>query len=421
MTRTEASLYWFTWAIMLAIIIAGALYQGVADSLSGLLTIQLHPARLVNDFSAIGGSGAAMINAALVAIIGLILLSLNKINVSGPTIAAVYTMLGFGLFGKTPVNILPVILGVYLAAKLSGRGFNQYILIALFGTALAPVVSTIAVELLSGTLGAWLAALLGGVVLGILLPAVAMVTLRFHQGYSLYNIGLASGFLALFAAALFVGAGGDLSGTLIWNEEPGVALELLIPALSVILLVAGLMGGPVKRAREVRSIFRMSGRLPSDFMDMATAGAALVNMGLLGIICWAYVLLVGAPLNGPVLGGILTVVGFGAFGKHPLNSLPVMVGIVGATLFFGVDLASPGAILAVLFGTTLAPMAGEFGLVVGLVAGFIHFLMVHRTGAWHAGMSLYNNGFAAGLTATLLAAFFEWRSQTMKKPTRGEK
>ncbi|MFP4329139.1 MAG: DUF1576 domain-containing protein [Spirochaetaceae bacterium] len=421
MTRTEASLYWFTWVILLTILVGGAIYQGPADALEGLLEIQLHSARLVNDFSLIGGSGAAMMNASLVAIIGLLLLAANKISISGPSLAAVYTMLGFGLFGKTPVNILPVILGVYIAARASGRGFNQYILIALFGTALAPVVSTIAVELLPGTPLSWTLAVVGGALLGLLLPAVAMVTLRFHQGFSLYNIGLASGFLALFAAALFLGAGGQLAGTLIWNEEPGLALELLIPLLSLVLIGAGLLGGPAKRAREVLSIFRLGGRLPSDFMDMATPGATLINMGLLGTMCWLYVLLVGAPLNGPVLGGILTVVGFGAFGKHPVNCLPVMGGIVGATLFFGVDLVSPGAILAVLFGTTLAPMAGEFGIVVGLVAGFVHFLMVHQTGAWHGGMTLYNNGFAGGLTATLLAAFFEWRSQTMKKPEAEEK
>jgi hypothetical protein len=34
--------------------------------------------------------------------------------------------------------------------------------------------------------------------------------------------------------------------------------------------------------------------------------------------------------------------------------------------------------------------------------------MVERTGAWHLGLNLYNNGFAGGITATLLLAVIEW-------------
>ncbi|HDQ14008.1 MAG TPA: DUF1576 domain-containing protein, partial [Sediminispirochaeta sp.] len=61
-----------------------------------------------------------------------------------------------------------------------------------------------------------------------------------------------------------------------------------------------------------------------------------------------------------------------------------------------------------LFGTTLAPLAGEFGVIVGFVAGFTHLLMVERTAAWHGGFDLYNNGFAGGLTATFFLAIIEW-------------
>lgn len=421
LTRSESYLYWLTWAILAALIAAGLAFQGPSQALSGLWELQLHPARLVNDFSAVGGTGATMINGALVAAVGLILLRINQIRISGPSLAAVFTMLGFGLFGKTPVNILPIILGVYLAAKLSGRGFNQYILIALFGTALAPVVSTVAVEILPGSPLAWPAAAVAGAGLGILLPPAAMVMLRFHQGYNLYNIGLTSGFLALFAASIFLVGGADLGSLLVWNHEPELPLRLLVPILSLILILAGLVGGPGKAVRDFLEIMKLSGRLPSDFMDMVSPQGTLVNMGLLGLASWSYALLVGAPLNGPVLGGMLTVIGFGSFGKHLKNAFPVALGIVAATLLFRVDPAAPGAILALLFGTTLAPIAGEFGLLVGVVAGFLHFAMVHRTGAWHAGMSLYNNGFAGGLTATLLAAVMEWRSQFARIARKEEK
>jgi hypothetical protein len=45
---------------------------------------------------------------------------------------------------------------------------------------------------------------------------------------------------------------------------------------------------------------------------------------------------------------------------------------------------------------------------VGFVAGFLHLVLVERTGAFHMGLDLYNNGFAGGLTAGLVSAAMEW-------------
>lgn len=401
-----------------AAVVAGLAAQGVEPTLAGLWRLQMHPARLINDFTAIAGAGATLVNAALVAAIGLALLRINGIRMSGPAISAVFTMMGFGLFGKTPLNVLPIILGVFVAAKISGKRFNQYILIALFGTALGPVVSTIAVELLPGSAVAWPAAVAGGIACGILLPPVAMVMLRFHQGYNLYNIGLTSGFLALFVASVLIAGGAEFDGMLVWNRRPEAVLRLLVPVLSGVLIAAGLSNGPRTAVRDLGRVLKLSGRLPSDFVDMVSPFGVLLNMGLLGLAAWVYVLVVGAPLNGPVLGGILTVVGFGAFGKHLKNTLPVVAGVFAATLVFGVDPAAPGAILALLFSTTLGPIAGDFGMGVGFVAGILHFVIVSRSGAWHAGMSLYNNGFAGGLTATFLAAVMEWYHQADRQSAR---
>ena len=50
-------------------------------------------------------------------------------------------------------------------------------------------------------------------------------------------------------------------------------------------------------------------------------------MALLGFISLGYVHLHGGELNGPVIGGILTVVGFGAFGKHIKNVIPILMGV----------------------------------------------------------------------------------------------
>lgn len=420
MSREERLLYGLLCAILGAFLAAGFAVQGFAATLRGLWQLQIHPGRLLNDFTSIAGEGAALVNAALAAAIGLALVRVNRVRLSGPSVAAVFTILGFGLFGKTPTNILPIILGVFLSAKLVGKRFNEYILIALYGTALGPLVTMLAFELVAAPWAGIPVAAAGGVAAGMLLPPLAMTMLRLHQGYNLYNIGLTAGFLGLLVAALVAASAGALEMEFRWNESPSRVLVLLVPALSLLLLAAGLVMGRGAALKGFLGILKLSGRLPSDFMDTAGVAAGLCNMGAMGIAAWTYVMLVGGVPNGPVLGGILTVTGFAAFGKHPRNTWPVVAGVAGAALLFGRNLAEPGPLLAALFGTTLAPLAGEFGPVVGLAAGFLHLAMVERTGAWHLGMNLYNNGFAGGLTATFVVAVIEWyRSNTKGRPGRG--
>lgn len=62
----------------------------------------------------------------------------------------------------------------------------------------------------------------------------------------------------------------------------------------------------------------------------------------------------------------------------------------------------PALQLAGLFGTTLAPIAGHFGIIFGVLAGFIHSALVLQTGGPVAGLNLYNNGFSGGLIAIVL-------------------
>jgi hypothetical protein len=131
-------------------------------------------------------------------------------------------------------------------------------------------------------------------------------------------------------------------------------------------------------------------------------------MGMLGILGSAYVYFIGGDFNGPVLGGLLTLMGFGAFGKHPFNAAPVMAGVLASTLLFRKAPTDPGPLLAFLFGSTLAPISGAYGPIIGFIAGFIHLVIVERSAAWHMGIDLYNNGFAGGLTATLIVAVMEW-------------
>ena len=59
-------------------------------------------------------------------------------------------------------------------------------------------------------------------------------------------------------------------------------------------------------------------------------------------------------------------------------------------------------LLALLFSTTLAPIAGEFGILCGVLAGFLHASVALNVGIVYGGMNLYNNGFAGGIVAMFL-------------------
>jgi hypothetical protein len=134
---------------------------------------------------------------------------------------------------------------------------------------------------------------------------------------------------------------------------------------------------------------------------------SLINMGINGLIALSYILIIGGDLNGPVIGGLFTIVGFGAFGKHPRNIIPIFIGVFLGSITKVWNIQDPQIQLAALFGTTLAPLAGEFGWIIGIVAGFIHSSVVLNVGYLHAGFNLYNNGFAGGIVAAVLVPVIE--------------
>ena len=91
-------------------------------------------------------------------------------------------------------------------------------------------------------------------------------------------------------------------------------------------------------------------------------------------------------------------VGFSAHGKTYLNTIPILLGV----LFAGVTSGSYDYFtlaLSGLFGTSLAPITGVFGIFWGFVAGWLHLAVVNSIGVLHGGMNLYNNGFSAGIVA----------------------
>jgi hypothetical protein len=322
-------------------------------------------------------------------------------KMSGASVACLFLVLGFGLFGKNILNVWFIVLGVWLYSWFKKEPFAAHINTAFFGAALAPIFSeilfstalTLKVSLPLGVLTALL--------IGFILPPAAAQLFKAHMGFSLYNMGFTAGIVGTLVVALYKSYGFVPEPVMIWTTGNNL---LLGGFLSVVFVSMAAIGWWLDKGllAKLKEIVGSSGQAPTDFIALVGFGPTLANMALAGAVSMVYVLVVGGDLNGPVTGAILTIVGFAAYGKHPRNIVPIMAGVFVGSLLKPWTASDPSIVLAALFGTTLAPIAGRFGWHWGLVAGFVHSSAALSVGHVHAGLNLYNNGFAAGIVAAVL-------------------
>lgn len=387
------------------LLIAGFIADRPCAIFPGLAQIITSPSILLYDYLHVGGLGATLVNAGLCGIICCALLAVTKVELNGPFIAAVYTVIGFAFFGKNIFNIWPIFAGVALFSKAQGVPFKNYLLVALFGTTLAPLVSAVAFDLnLYGPAALAMGVALG-VAVGFVLPPLASHMLRFHDGYNIYNIGFTGGIIGSFMTASLRSFDFTIMPVSILSEEYDIFFKVLLISCFVLMIAAGFLAdrfGERVLIPKLKLIHASSGRLVSDFVLIGDFPSTIFNMGVMGLVSVLFVVLLGGVFNGPVIGGILTVVGFASFGKHVKNCIPVLAGVYLASLCKVWDTGTTGVIIAGLFGTTLAPVAGQFGVFAGLAAGFFHLSIVMNVGMLHGGVNLYNNGFAGGFVAACM-------------------
>lgn len=120
----------------------------------------------------IGGVGAALINAALTGLIGILVLGSLGIRPAGVHVAAVMTMTGFALFGKNPLNVTPIIIGGLLYAAATRKPAREIAVTILFATSLAPAVTHIVHDFGVG----WYVGILVGVMVGFIIPSMLQVS-----------------------------------------------------------------------------------------------------------------------------------------------------------------------------------------------------------------------------------------------------
>ena len=377
----------------------GLILDDPSNILPGLWKIMITEDALITDYMEIAGVGAAFVNSALVPLISIGILYLAKDPINGYTVVEIGLMAGFALFGKNIVNIWPIIGGTFLYAKLRREPFYTYASVSLLATALSPVVSYVALDNGFGNLWWGIAV---GLLIGFVLPPLATHVHYAHKGYSLYNVGFASGIIATVVVSVMKSFGVTTESRLIWSTGNNRFFLFVLCGLFLSMMGGALVLGGKEVFAAYGRILKTTGISGTDYLKSEGGPATTFNMGLCGLFATLFVAAVGGDLNGPTIGGIFTIVGFCSTGKHLRNIAPIMFGVVlgGFTKHWHVNQPSP--LLALLFSTTLAPVAGEFGWIVGILAGFLHSSVALNVGIVYGGMNLYNNGFAGGIVAIFM-------------------
>lgn len=391
---------------LLLLLVAAFTADPLEEILEGIRLIIVSRDALITDYFELAGYGAAFLNTALVVAISIGLVWWQKIPFTGLTIAALFMNAGYAFWGKNPVNIIPVFMGTWLYAKMHKAGLSRYIYTALFGTCLAPLVTELVYLLPFERWVNLLIAVAVGLFIGFVLPPLSMHTASMHMGYNLFNVGFSGGIFAFVVVSVLRAFGMESESVLIWKEGANPVIVVSLYAYFVLAILLGMLMGRGS-LRRLRKIMRRPGRAVSDFVLLDGAGPTLINMGLVGIVCETYIILIGGDFSGPVVGSILAMFGFAAFGVHVRNYLPVLAGVYLSTFLSVFTPDTPGIQLAAIFAAGLAPIAGQFGVVAGVIAGFLHSAIVMCTAPMYGGLNLYNNGFSAGWVAIVMIPVVE--------------
>ena len=383
-------------------ILVGFFLQSPGEILQGIFTIIREPDFLITDYFIIGGVGAAFVNAGILTLVSIGIVYGLGMDFDGHTITSACLMFGFSLFGKNLLNIWAIMLGVFLYARYHRTSVSRYIYIGYYGTSLSPIITQVMqmwelpIPVRMGL------CILTGTVIGFVLPPLCTHVHYSHKGYSLYNVGFAGGIIATVIVSMFKSFGITIESRLIWSEgNNGMFLALLFVLFGGMILY-GVLSGKKEAVRGYRNILKCYGLGGTDYYKTEGGSATLINMGVNGLASMIILVALGGELNGPTIGSIFTVVGFSATGKHLRNILPVMAGVCLVSVAKNWSITDPSAQLALLLSTTLAPIAGEFGILAGVLAGFLHSSVALNVGIVYGGMNLYNNGFAGGIVAIFL-------------------
>ena len=400
--------YYYLFGLSVMLMILAFVIESPQSLVSGMMTILVSPSQLFTDYMEIASVGSTLLNVAIM--IGISIYSYKKLEIplNGTVIGSLGMLAGFSFFGKNLFNSIPFMIGVWIYTKVTKQNYRNYVIVGLFGSALGPLISFLA---FSGVLPQGWSVLIAyalGIFIGFILPQLSTQFLGFHQGFSLYNVGFTAGIIGMVVLGFMNAFGIEVeTRTLTSTQSPLILYQLLIGFCVILIVTSFYLHFKKKEKYHFKLLLKLSGRLPSDFVEMTNLATVTLNMSIIGFILLGYVLMNGGQLNGPIVGSIIGVMSFGAFGNQVKNTVPVLVGIMIGSYLTGVEPTSTSALIAAIFGTTLAPVSGYYGPLAGMIAGFVHITLVSHVVVMHGGLNLYNNGFAGGFVAAVLVPIFE--------------
>ena len=406
-------------AFAVAFVIGALVAPDRADMLNGLVRLCAAPAQLTKDWflPGMGGVSASMLNAAIVSAMLCALTFLPGAEVNGTTVLGFFLTVGFCSWGMSPVNVLPMLLGTFVYARIKKLPLGQCVNAAMFATGLSPLVTQalfyypVAGSAPRFSLLGLVLALAIGVVVGCAMPALCIHSKAFHKGFDLYNAGPAAGFLCfLIYVLLYKVIGVDAPPIeAVLGEGQQAFANLFCAAVFILCVACGVLlnGGFSGYGRLLRDP-----GLGSDFTKKYGAGLCLVNLGVYGLFILLYYNLIGATFTGVTMGVVFCMVCCGCNGATPLNVLPVMIGygIMGLLYRAGVTAFAINAqaiVVGLCYASGLAPISGVYGPVAGIAAAMLHYCLVTSVPPIHGGYNLYNGGFTAGIVCFLLVPVLE--------------
>lgn len=408
----------------LVLIVFGLFVEGnPIQSLKGVWTIFASEGSLITDYIITAGIGGAFLNAGLAMLLAVITIRLSGATFGGASLGCCYIVAGFALFGKNVFNMIPIITGTWIYAKVVKEPFSKHVLTALFATCAGPVVQycmfhnpLIDSMAINVVLGIILSMLIGFVV-----PPVAGIAARTHDGMLIYNVGFAAGFVCIVLVSILKGIGFEFAGRSSWCDQYNQMLTVFLVVLFGSHILLGFLLNDCS-FKGLLNLPKHSGQLPCDYVALEGLPITLVNMGILGLMSTFYVLAVGGDLSGPILAAILSVGGFGGLGKNYYNVIWAVLGIVILSFLPSSvwALNEPVALLGALFSTCICSFAGKYGPVYGIIAGMLHISVVRNTASMYGWINLYNNGFAAGLVCMIWLPIVQIVQNVLKRPKKSE-
>ena len=421
------------WGFTLLCLLAAVVMPDRAEMLRGLGRICTQSGQTVKSYfdPTYGGFAGTFLNVAIVCAVCAAIYSLPGSKPDGVSVLAFFLTAGFCFWGTTALNIWFTFAAVLVYCLVKKQKPAAQGNLFLFSTGLAPLITELLFrwpgEEWHGftVLGCAMAFAVSLVIAFLLAPGLEHSP-KMHKGYDIYSAAVPMGFIAfLLRAVLYKVLGGTLMdsvGVGLGDSFWTISNVFCFVVFGLALVLGLLLGGSFKG---YWSLLRDSG-YGVDFSAKYGVGTALMNLGIYGLFIVLYYNLIGANWNAATLGCVFCMVCCCFKGSHPGNVWPIMVGYVAASFAakglcallgteFTLAINAQAIVIGLCFANGLAPIAGRYGWLAGILAAMGHFALVTCVPLMHGAFLLYNGGFTAGIVCFLFVPVLEKFARTREE------